>query len=617
MTGMTAITGNNNFRNTSMLCAAALTVIVLLYPFLFGWPANILSWDVFGYYLYLPLGFIYQDISLQDPDVIHSIIAKYNSTETFYQMYLLENGNWVMKYSMGMAIFYLPFFLLGHGIALISGFPADGFSEPYQWCMIAGNMFYSILAIWLLLKVLLHFFNQNLTALLLVFIILGTNWLMTAMGSMMMPHIPLFTALCGVILLTIRWAEHPSKKRAFLLGALIGLMTIARPTEALVAMIPVFWVATPVTWFKKFKTLAAEKHILFIMAGGILVLLPQLLYWKVITGEFLYKSYNNPQEGLDFLYPHTIDFLFSFRKGWFIYTPLMIIGILGFIGIWKYHKDKLLPLGFFAGLSIYIASSWSTWWYAASFSQRPMVQILPVMAISLGYGIRYARRNGAFFRYSVIVLCFLFTVLNLFQTWQYHKGIIHPERMTRQYYAAVFLKTEIPADAENLLLVNRNIAHPHKHTITSDYTEYKNWTGCNNYIEAPPEITVDGKCCLPITASGEYSGYLDIPFHDITPVDHAWIEISADVKLNSVQDAETILLVCHFMHKEKPYTYQAFPLSALIDDTLKTEQWHSVRVTYLTPEIRRKSDKFRVIFWNRQKGSALVSNLIVKSWIKK
>ncbi len=614
---MTAISGNNKFRNSSVLCAIALTVIVLLYPFLFGWPANILSWDVFGYYLYLPLGFIYQDISLQEPAVIYSIIDKYNNTETFYQMYLLENGNWVMKYSMGMAVFYLPFFLLGHGAALISGFPADGFSQPYQWSMIAGNLFYAILSIWLLRKVLLHFFNENLTALLLLLIILGTNWLMTAMGSMMMPHIPLFTALCGVILLTIRWAENPSKKGAFLLGALIGVMTIARPTEALVSVIPLMWVATPVAWFKKFKSLAADQHILFIMAGGLLVITPQLVYWKIITGDFLYNSYNNPQEGLDLMYPHIIDFLFSFRKGWLIYTPIMIFGLLGFYGIWKYNKDKLLPLGIFACTSIYVASSWSTWWYAASFSQRPMVQILPVMAISLGYGIRYSRRNGVFFKHSVLVLCFLLTALNLFQTWQYHRGIIHHERMTREYYNAVFLQTKVPANAENLLLVDRNIPNLHRHLITGDYTEYKNWTGCDNFIESTPEVNIDGKCCMTIAASNEYSGYLDIPFHEITPVDHAWIEISADIKLKDIKEAESILFVCHFMHKDKPYSYQAFPLSTLIEGSLNTETWHSVRVTYLTPEVRRKSDKFRVIFWNRQKGTALVCNLIVKSWIKK
>lgn len=84
-------------------------IFVVINNFVFI-PGNILSWDVFGYYLYLPFKFIYHDLGLTNDSVVHSIIAEYQNTGTFYQASKLPNGNYVMKYSMGIS-FLCSFFL--------------------------------------------------------------------------------------------------------------------------------------------------------------------------------------------------------------------------------------------------------------------------------------------------------------------------------------------------------------------------------------------------------------------------------------------------------------------------------------------------------------------------
>jgi len=61
-----------------------------------------LTWDVFGYYLYLPSYFIHHDIALQQQEWLTHLLDKYEPTSTLYQAIQIENGNWVMKYSMGM-----------------------------------------------------------------------------------------------------------------------------------------------------------------------------------------------------------------------------------------------------------------------------------------------------------------------------------------------------------------------------------------------------------------------------------------------------------------------------------------------------------------------------------
>jgi len=108
-------------------------------------PNNILSWDVFGYYLYLPLKFIYNDLGIQNSSLIQNIIEKYQSTSTFYQVMPNSSGGFVMIYTMGLSFFYAPFFFIGHVIALNSNYVADGFSAPYQYSIFIGGIIYSIL----------------------------------------------------------------------------------------------------------------------------------------------------------------------------------------------------------------------------------------------------------------------------------------------------------------------------------------------------------------------------------------------------------------------------------------------------------------------------------------
>ena len=57
--------------------------------------SGILTWDVFGYYLYLPAYFIYDDI--EHLEFAPILIDQYRATETFYQANQMENGNKVMK----------------------------------------------------------------------------------------------------------------------------------------------------------------------------------------------------------------------------------------------------------------------------------------------------------------------------------------------------------------------------------------------------------------------------------------------------------------------------------------------------------------------------------------
>ena len=80
-------------------------------------PRNILSWDTFGYHLYLPAIFIHADPGIRDVEWVERAVTTYGSTGTLYQISQLPDGRWVNKYPMGMAVLWSPFFLAGHAVA--------------------------------------------------------------------------------------------------------------------------------------------------------------------------------------------------------------------------------------------------------------------------------------------------------------------------------------------------------------------------------------------------------------------------------------------------------------------------------------------------------------------
>ena len=128
---------------------------------------------------------------------------------------------------------------IGHGLAFILGYPLDGFSAPYDIMISVGNLVYVIIGIVYLRKVLLHFFSSKITIIVLLSVVIGTNFLYIATTGAGNSHVPLFTLHAVALCLTIQWHLVPSVKNSLKFGAVIGLMIITRPTEILFLVIQV------------------------------------------------------------------------------------------------------------------------------------------------------------------------------------------------------------------------------------------------------------------------------------------------------------------------------------------------------------------------------------------
>jgi len=200
-----------------------------------------LSWDVSGYYFYLPAAFVYKDmkeLKWKDP-----VIKKYKPQPGFVQAYKhKESGNYVMKYSIGQSVVYSPFFFIAHAWALNSSvYPADGFSFPYQFTISMGMLLWTVIGLIFLQKSLLVYFSEKVTALGIFGILLGSNYLNYAAIDGAMTHNTVFTVYAVLIYLSIRFHQKPSWSKAIGIGACVGLASLIRPTELISCLIPILW----------------------------------------------------------------------------------------------------------------------------------------------------------------------------------------------------------------------------------------------------------------------------------------------------------------------------------------------------------------------------------------
>jgi hypothetical protein len=390
-----------------------------------------LTWDAFGYYMYLPAQFIYHDIT--GMKWVSDIQEKYHPTGTMYQISVLKNGNSVIKYPIGLALLYWPFFFLGHWVAGWLHYAQDGFSAPYQLAICIAALFYAALGFWALRKVLLHFFSDTIAAITLLMIGLSTNYIQYAAVESGMTHVYLFTMYAFMLLLTIRWHEKPQLLTALGIGLAFGVTTIARPTEAVIMFIPLLWsTQNKVVRQQKWKLLfyTHRTHFFATIVGAFMGIFPQMAYWKIVSGKWVYDVGSKWM----FLNPNW-QVLFGWEKGWFVYTPVVFFMVAGmFLMQGKVYKRAALT---YLLLNVWIVIAWADWRYGASYSSRALVQSYPVLA--LAFALVVERISISKLKWPAIIFGAYLLIVNLFQIYQYNQTILHYNDNNRAYYAAIYL----------------------------------------------------------------------------------------------------------------------------------------------------------------------------------
>src|SRR6185436_6916521 len=119
-------------------------------------------------------------------------------------------------------------------------------------------------------------------------------------------------------------------------------------------------------------------HALFLLALG-LTLLPQLLAYQTLNGQP--QPASTVAGKLDARSPHFFDTLIDPQHGALLWSPILALGLLGLIWLWRGNLERrkgdgllavLLALGFVA--QTYINGAISTWHLSGSFGFRRLIE---------------------------------------------------------------------------------------------------------------------------------------------------------------------------------------------------------------------------------------------------
>jgi len=481
-----------------------------------------INFDVSGYYWYLPSIFIYHDITeLKWKD---KIMKKYRPTNTFHQAFKHESGNYVMKYSAGMAIMYSPFFAMAHCYASASSeYEADGFSTPYQFAIFFGSLFIAFLGLFVIRKVLVRFFDEWTTTILLFCLVFGTNWYEYSTFTGAMSHNYLFVIYALLIWFSIQFYKKPSTRKSIIIGLLTGMAALIRPTEILSVLIPLFWVndLKGKNYFH-YKMEFFAKHFLQItiaMAVCLAVGTIQLFYWKYASGDWIVYSYGD--QGFNFADPFFEEFNFSYKSGWLTYSPMMYFALLGFVPLFIKNRNLFITCFLFFIPFWYVAFSWEIWAYGNCIGQRTMVQAYSILLFPLGYFINWIRTQKKWMHLLFGALVIFFSYYNM---WLSHSGgIFQAGHMTKAYFWKTILRnTPVETDLK-LLDATEEFTGERTNIKEIYFNDFEKESGeLYNF-----RIPIDGKSSFVLKGSDTN---LETGFVDLKDVDSEWIRVSADFR---------------------------------------------------------------------------------------
>jgi hypothetical protein len=513
------------------------TIIILAFTFYPKWEKSgteaAISWDVAGYYYYLPAIFIYKDLKKV---AFHNDLDKkyaYQGSD-FYAALPSTNGNLVMKYTSGMAIMYAPAFLAAHALATPLGYEADGFSKPYQMAIGVWSLIFSLVGLWILRKVLLKAgFEDKAVGFTLLAIALATNFTEYSAINNAMAHGYIFTLYAIMLWLTMRFYETPSVPkgfgmsqhsifRAFGIGITIGLAILSRPTEMGIIFIPLFWHISNKTdlvnrflFFKKEYAKILLSAFTIVCIGAI-----QLIYWKYVSGHFLYNSYG-PEGKMEWLNTHILKGLFSAQKGWLVYTPIMLFSLIGFVFLYKKHRPYFWSIFLFTLLFIYISFAHKFWVYGGGLGQRQMIQIYPLLAFPMAAFFEKIRQSKIW-SYTVLAASLVCLYLNVWLIYQAHRGgNLDAEYTTPAYLRATIGRFDIPVETRKLLDNKYDFTGEKKDVKVLYKTDYESDTSLQTLDN---QLFINGKKSFVLNKEKQYTPKIEIP---LSIEKQKWLRASA------------------------------------------------------------------------------------------
>ena len=415
-----------------------MVLFVVTLQYFYKTPTEPIRADGIGYYDYLPATIHYKDINRHNQNYVaeHPLYKRIDLIGK--EIYVVNQVYLVNKYPVGTAIFLLPFFTVTYPVYKFFNAEVTCYEPTFQIMVYIAALVYAFLAL-IFLRKLLSYYTSNKWVLFFMQLALlfATPLTRYAHHEAGMSHVYSLFAVTAFLYHIKTYFNAPSSKQILWSALYFGLVVLLRQANILVLLLVPFIAGSFSLFWSGIKWLFINyKWFLLALLLATALISIQLFFWYIQTGSWLIYSYTN--ERFYFDNPQFFNILFSYRKGLFIYTPVLLL-LFGGLYLWAKSKSYYMLFTWLGAMVVitYVLSSWWSWFYGCSFGLRAYIDFYPILFIPIAIVLsEYKYRFGLFL---FVLMCI---PINLIQTYQYQHYILHWIDMNKDKYWKVFLKTE-------------------------------------------------------------------------------------------------------------------------------------------------------------------------------
>jgi|GEM_PF-2083420 len=365
--------------------------------------------DSMGYYAYMPSVLIDHDLDFDNQ--LGRVNWKWTRSET---------GRIINVWSVGPAVMWAPFFILGHIFSVLLnlvGFkvPLNGYSLFYELPCYFATVFYGFLAVLLTYRFCREFFEEKSSLIATLVTLFATPLVFYVEFEPSMSHVMAYLTATACIYVYHRNLQERSAAKWAAVGLLGGLTALIRWQCAslvfFILLVDFIFVART-SFRSNYPKLFFKNLLMWAMCALIVlvVFIPQVVAWFGFLGKIDGMS-EIPQMGRGiekYLAPALIETLFHYYHGIISWTPIVVPALVGFylFSRRRFSQTVVIIWLFFLSQIYFIASSdWTSGW---SFGQRRLIETFIIIALGLGEILHSFRNNRT--AYLVCIAIGLFFV---------------------------------------------------------------------------------------------------------------------------------------------------------------------------------------------------------------
>lgn len=549
--------------------------------------------DVKGYYGYLQAILIRHDLG----------------HEPYVWEYVRETPTGTLnKYFAGTALMMCPWFVIGHDIALGDPkAPKDGLSVHEMRAISIGAWFYLLIGLAALRALLRGLgLREAVVAWTLLAIGLGTQLLQYSALQPGWSHVYSFCSMAVFLLSAQRFAAKGSPWWVVIAGAMLGLIILIRPVNGLVLLaVPVvLGPSLPQAWS---RMRSHPLHVVLASLLGLALIGIQPVLWHAQIGHWYAYGYQG--EGFHWDRPEAIKVLFGFRRGLFLWAPVLLLSMLGTIHLFRTDRARGAWMLLWWVANTYVISAWWIWYYGSGFGSRVFVDHYPVLAVPLALALNAMAGKWWLANRSFIVIC---CALLLFQMWQYHVFILHHESMDSAKYMRTFLRwgeehrgslggnyQEAPFNPNGMRVVLEESCD-FEHTCT-------HWGGGGLRHRAD---AYSGANAAVFDGSDEFGLGFSANTPELPIGTDLFLEIGLQRRAATAADSRSMLAVTEVKHADESTAYyEPFAMDPL---PASPNTWEQIEYRIPVPALQA-GDRLAFYFWDKDRRSrVLIDDVFIR-----